>query len=108
MDNRPNLVITGATKGIGRAIIEHFASIGANVVFCARQKQEVQELENELKVQFPTQVFSGFVADMSVASSRNAFFEHISNVFNRVHVLVNNDQTYYNKQHWFNFSALHA
>src|SRR5687768_121801 len=34
-------VITGASKGIGRAIAEGFASEGANVAICARNADEV-------------------------------------------------------------------
>jgi short-subunit dehydrogenase len=34
-----NAVITGATKGIGRAITEKFASEGFNIAICARNKK---------------------------------------------------------------------
>lgn len=36
-----NVIVTGATKGIGRAIVELFASEGANVGLCARDESEV-------------------------------------------------------------------
>lgn len=41
-------IVTGGTKGIGRAIVEAFAAEGANVAFCARNKDEVAETEKAL------------------------------------------------------------
>src|ERR1700761_5383777 len=34
-------VITGGTRGIGRAIADHFAAEGADVAICARNAEEV-------------------------------------------------------------------
>ena len=36
-------IVTGATKGIGRAIVELFAAEGADVGLCARTEEEVQD-----------------------------------------------------------------
>src|SRR6202166_852404 len=37
-----NVLVTGGTKGIGRAIADMFAAEGANVAICARDKMEVE------------------------------------------------------------------
>jgi NAD(P)-dependent dehydrogenase (short-subunit alcohol dehydrogenase family) len=42
-------IVTGATKGIGRAIVELLASEGADVGFCARSEDEVEETTKSLK-----------------------------------------------------------
>lgn len=41
-------IVTGGTKGIGRAIVEAFADEGANVAFCARNADEVKATEAAL------------------------------------------------------------
>ena len=41
-------LVTGGTKGIGRAIVDAFANEGANVAFCARNKDEVAATEAAL------------------------------------------------------------
>src|SRR5699024_11656243 len=44
-------MVTGGTRGIGRAIVEAFLEEGAEVGFCARSAQAVAETELELASQ---------------------------------------------------------
>ena len=46
-----NAVVTGGTKGIGRAIAETLAAEGANVSICARNATEVEQAVSALKAQ---------------------------------------------------------
>lgn len=85
-----NVVISGATKGIGRALVELFASKGANIAFCSRTQANVESLETELKERFPELEFIAVAADMSQKESIKNFSDTIIKKWDKVDVLINN------------------
>ncbi|MBX7108368.1 MAG: SDR family oxidoreductase [Chitinophagales bacterium] len=85
-----NAVITGATKGIGRAITEKFAAEGFNVAICARNKKELDAFSDELRNKFPDIELLAQSCDVSDKKQLKAFADLIKSHWDSVDVLVNN------------------
>ena len=87
MENKV-LIITGATKGIGRAILDKFASKGYNVITCARTQFDLEALKIDFEVKYPAQVINLVKADLSTKNGRQEFCALIKDV--ECDVLINN------------------
>jgi short-subunit dehydrogenase len=68
-----NVVITGASKGIGRAIAEAFAAEGASLFLCSRNKEKLDEAVAELQKKFPQSNISARPADLSIKEETKQF-----------------------------------
>lgn len=83
------LVVTGGTKGIGRAIAYKFAAEGFDVITCARNEKDLEDLKMDIQSRFPIQV-STLPADLSKKEEALAFVEFVRKQSGRVDVLINN------------------
>jgi short-subunit dehydrogenase len=83
------LVVTGGSKGIGRAILEKFAAGGFDVCTCSRNKNDLEKLAIELTGRYAIKVHY-LVADMTRKDQVKAFTDHVSSLARPVDVLVNN------------------
>lgn len=85
-----NAIITGATKGIGKAVAEELAAKGWNLAVCSRNLEELQELKAALTDQHPSISVHCFQADLRQKSESKAFGRFSLDHLGEVHVLVNN------------------
>jgi 3-oxoacyl-[acyl-carrier protein] reductase len=81
-------IITGGSRGIGKAIGLAFAAEGCHVAFCARGEEGIRETEAELR-EHGVQAL-GVTADASQAGALEAFVEQAAATLGRIDVLVNN------------------
>ena len=86
----PLLVVSGGTKGIGRAILERFARGGFDAVVCARDADALDQLAAELNEKFPETTLKTFRADLGQRAELDAFVAFINTQNRPVDVLVNN------------------
>ena len=82
-------IVTGSTKGIGRAIAESLVREGLNVCVSARSEDEVLRAVEELGDGGVGRV-TGAVCDVRDTQEVRALFEHTVAEFGGVDVLVNN------------------
>ena len=89
-----NAIVTGATKGMGRAIVMELAANNYNTTFCARDEKQVQALLDELRKNYPLLQFFGMQADMEASSDVSEFAEFAARSLGHVDVLINNAGLY--------------
>jgi len=90
----PTAVITGATKGIGRAIAEKLLQQGFDVAVCARSTNQLRDLHDEWERHYPAcKVFMQNV-DVSNKDAVKEFAKNILNNFKQIDILVNNAGIY--------------
>lgn len=82
-------VVTGATKGIGRAIALKLASLGADIVINYRSSiEEAEDLKQEIEnLGVKTLLVK---ADVSVAEEAESLINEAKKCFGKVDILVNN------------------
>lgn len=83
-----NAIITGATKGIGRAIALKLAQNGYNLAVCARNEAELGDFAAELK-SFGIKVLA-LTVDCSKKEEVISFFNQVKSEMKHIDVLVNN------------------
>lgn len=84
------IIITGATKGIGRAIAEKFASEGFDLAVCSRNNDDLKAMKSAFKEQFPKVKLHIKKADLSKKKQVLAFAEFVKKTWDKFDVLMNN------------------
>ena len=89
MGNRPLMVITGATNGLGRLAAINLANGGADLAVIARSIDKASLLRQEIEAAAPEAQVDFFFADMSRLSEVRRAGEQIDARYPRIDVLAN-------------------
>lgn len=83
-----NVLITGSTRGIGKAIAIEFAKLGANVIITGRDRKTAEILANNIEKEYNIKSFG---IDLDLAGDISKSFEEITNFTQgKIDILVNN------------------
>ncbi len=90
MDGRV-AIITGGSRGLGRAMALKFAGAGAEVAILARRKERLEETKAEIEAAGGKA--GAYVCDMNEPDQIEAAFAAVTSDFGKVDILVNNAGT---------------
>jgi 3-oxoacyl-[acyl-carrier protein] reductase len=82
-------VITGSTKGNGRAMADLFSEHGANVVVTGRDNNEIQSVTDSLVREYKTNPL-GLKVDVASTAEVKDMIERVHQKYGRIDILVNN------------------
>jgi 3-oxoacyl-[acyl-carrier protein] reductase len=82
-------IVTGGTRGIGRAIVERLLSEGLSVAFCGQSEENVLRAAAELSEKFPGKAF-GRKCDVSRHDEVKELIGYAADKLGRIDILVNN------------------
>jgi short-subunit dehydrogenase len=85
----PLAVVTGATKGIGRAVAERFAQAGFDIAVCARNAKDLEQMKAEIEKKFRVKAFVK-TADATDKKQVEDFSQFVLQLNRPIAVLVNN------------------
>src|SRR5215475_6513042 len=80
-------IVTGGTRGIGRAVAEKLLHDGASVAICGRTQESTRSAVSQLK---PLGRIFGHAADISDAAQVSNFFRAVDGEFGSLDILINN------------------
>ena len=68
-----NVIITGASKGLGKAIAEKFAEAGNNLFVCSRNEIQLYKMMEEILTKYPQCTIKAKPVDLSVKEEVKSF-----------------------------------
>ncbi|MEO6219269.1 MAG: SDR family oxidoreductase, partial [Ginsengibacter sp.] len=85
-----NIVVTGSSKGIGKAIAEKFSGLGNQVFITARNEDELSKTANIITEKNGGIVIKFFAADLSDKNETTKFAGWLLNQIDTIDILINN------------------
>ncbi len=87
-------IVSGASAGIGKAIVKDFAKAGIHVIALARRNEKIEEFVQELG-ETPGKIYAR-KCDVSDMQSVKETFQWIEQKFGSINILINNAAILYN------------
>jgi short-subunit dehydrogenase len=85
-----HIIITGASRGLGKAIAERFAAGGNDLVLCSRNEKGLNGTVEELKRKYPSIGVQARAFDLGIAEQAKGFGQWVLGLGMPVDILVNN------------------
>jgi len=83
-----NILVTGASRGIGKAISKAIAGAGANVIMTARDKEALKNLKEDIISKNGKVIY--IPADLADKDEIKALFKKVEKDYGKLDVLINN------------------
>lgn len=88
--DKPVVLVTGSTDGLGRAVAHRFASEGYTVLLHGRSEQRCADVKHELVSQHPGVDIRCYTADFTKLSNIFRFIAQVAARESRLDILINN------------------
>jgi len=85
-----NCIVTGASKGLGRAIAEKFAAGGYDLYLCSRNSKVLSAAQAELSARYPSITIRSAAYDLAIKEQAQAFGNWVLGFGVSADVLINN------------------
>ncbi len=82
-------IVTAASKGLGRAVVEALLEEGSKVAFCSSNSENLNKTFQEFREKFGGNVFAK-ICDLNDEDSIEEFYFAVTSQFGAVDILVNN------------------
>ena len=77
------VVITGSTKGIGKAVASELLGLGARVLIHSRSAKDVASRVGEWRAEHGAERVHGYAADISAPERRQLLISYVTNLWGR-------------------------
>lgn len=94
MADKTTIIVTGATRGTGLAILRKFLQSGFDAAFCGTKKDSVTKVAEMLRLEFPDAKIAGYTARLDIKNDADSFSKNALDFLGGCTVLVNNAGTF--------------